>query len=79
MRRASDIGFRGPDDPLDRWLARLHDGRRLEDLWGESPDDDVADPIGQGADVYRRTAAELDELIKRLVDAVWWRGTRTED
>ena len=77
VRRASEIGIRGSDDALASWLARLHDGRRLEDLRGVSPADDVADPIGQDTDVYRSTAAELHQLIERLVDAVWGHDPRT--
>ena len=77
VRRASEIGIRGPDETLESWLARLHDGRRLEDLRDVSPADDVADPIGQDADFYRSTAAELDQLIARLVDAVWGHDPRT--
>jgi protein-tyrosine-phosphatase len=71
VRRAEAAGPRGPDEPLDAWLARLHEGRVPGDLWGESPADDVDDPIGQGFDLYRRTAAEIDSLVGRLVDAVW--------
>jgi protein-tyrosine phosphatase len=71
VRRADAAGPRAADQPLDAWLARLHEGRTTADLWGESPDDDVDDPIGQGIDLYRRTAAEIDALVERLVDAVW--------
>ena len=71
VRRAEAVGGRGPDESLDAWLARLHEGRKPVDLWGESPDDDVDDPIGQGVELYRRTAAEIDALVQRLVDAVW--------
>jgi protein-tyrosine phosphatase len=71
VRRAEATGARSPDKPLEQWLARLHEGRTPADLWGESPDDDVDDPIGRGVDVYRRTAAEIDALVQRLVDAVW--------
>src|SRR2546428_7651891 len=67
VRRAEASGARAPDEPLDAWLARLNEGRRPADLWGESPGDDVDDPIGQGADGYRRTAAQLDRLVQLLV------------
>ena len=80
VRRAEATGPRPGDEPLDAWLARLHEGRTPADLWGESPDDDVDDPIGQRVDVYRRTAAEIDALVLRMVDAVWGdpAGTRRE-
>jgi protein-tyrosine-phosphatase len=71
VRRAEATGERPGDEPLDVWLSRLNEGRAPADLWGESPDDDIDDPIGQGVDVYRRTAAEIDGLVRRLVDAVW--------
>jgi protein-tyrosine-phosphatase len=70
VRRAEAI-VRDPDESFDAWLARLHAGRKPEHLWGESPDDDVADPIGEATEFYRRTAREIDALVARLVDAVW--------
>jgi protein-tyrosine phosphatase len=74
VRRADTVGPRASGEALDAWLARLHAGRRREDLWGESPDDDVADPIGEATEFYRRTADEIDRLVARLVDAVWGGG-----
>jgi protein-tyrosine phosphatase len=71
VRRGSDIGPRSVDESLESWLARVHEGRRPTDQLGESPDDDVADPVGQGPAVYERTARELDDLITRLVDLLW--------
>lgn len=71
VRRAEAAGSRLADEPLDAWLARLHEGRTPTDLWGESPADDVDDPIGQDFEMYRRTAAEIDSLVGRLADAVW--------
>jgi protein-tyrosine phosphatase len=71
VRRAEAADARAPDESLDAWLSRLHEGRSAGDLWGESPDDDVEDPIGQDYAMYRRTAAEIDSLVERLVDAVW--------
>ena len=71
VRRAEAADARAPDESLDAWLSRLHEGRSPGDLWGESPDDDVEDPIGQDYAMYRRTAAEIDSLVERLVDAVW--------
>jgi protein-tyrosine-phosphatase len=78
VRRAGEVGPRGPDERLDAWLARLHAGRTPTDLWGESPADDVGDPIGLGPEVYRHTAAEIDALVGRMVDAVWGSEPRTE-
>jgi protein-tyrosine phosphatase len=80
VRRADTIGPRVPKEPVDAWLARLNAGREPTELWGESPEDDVDDPIGEGPEVYRRTAAEIDVLVGRLIDAVWMdeQATRRE-
>jgi protein-tyrosine phosphatase len=66
VRRATDVGPRAADQPLDEWLAKVHAGRTRNDLLGSSEADDVADPIGQPMAVYERTAAELDGLTTRL-------------
>ncbi|MEW6476068.1 MAG: low molecular weight phosphatase family protein [Actinomycetota bacterium] len=66
VRRGEERGGRAPGEPVEDWLARLHAGRRLPDLLGESGADDVADPIGGPLKSYERTAAELDDLTARL-------------
>jgi protein-tyrosine phosphatase len=66
VRRGEERGGRAPGESVDVWLARLHAGRRLPDLLGESDADDVADPIGGPRRSYERTAEELDELTARL-------------
>lgn len=66
VRRGEERGGRAPGEALDDWLARLHAGRRLPDLLGDSADDDVADPIGGPLKSYERTAGELDDLTARL-------------
>jgi protein-tyrosine phosphatase len=66
VRRGEDQGGRAPGEPVEEWLARLHAGRRLPDLLGESGADDVADPIGGPRRSYLRTAEELDDLTARL-------------
>ena len=71
VRRAEQVGPRSPGQPFDEWLAKVHAGREAADAVGPSADDDVADPIGGGSAVYRRTAAELDELTERLVELAW--------
>ena len=71
VRRGFDIGPRANDEPVAEWLARAHQGRRPTDQLGQSLDDDVADPVGQGPAVYEHTARELDDLIARLVDLLW--------
>jgi protein-tyrosine phosphatase len=71
VRRAEQVGARSPGQPFDEWLAKIHAGRSRSDLLGSSGDDDVADPIGRPIDVYRRTAAELDDLTSRLAALGW--------
>ena len=75
VRRAAAVGPRSPGQPFDEWLAKVHAGRARADVLGSSPDDDVADPIGGGPDVFRRTAAELDDLTARLVELAWAHAT----
>ena len=66
VRRGEERGGRAPGEPLEPWLARLHEGRRRSDLLGDSEADDVADPIGGPRRSYQRTAEELDDLTARL-------------
>jgi protein-tyrosine phosphatase len=77
VRRASSVGPRrvAGGESFDEWLDRVGAGRRIADLVGDDPADDVADPIGQPLAVYRATAAELSDLLDRLV-ALAWPGTR---
>jgi protein-tyrosine phosphatase len=65
VRRAEEHGPRG-SEALDAWLAKLGAGRKLSDLLGDNPADDVADPIGGPKSAYDKTAAELDDLTRRL-------------
>ena len=67
VRRGEAAGPRRPGEPLRDWLARVGQGRRVADLTGSSPDDDIADPIGGPRSAYERLAVELDGLIDRFV------------
>lgn len=60
------VGGRGQES-LESWTAAMSSGRRPQDLLGESPEDDVADPYGRSTRVYAATAAELEGLVGRLV------------
>jgi protein-tyrosine phosphatase len=71
VRRGEEVGARRFDEPVGEWLARLHDGRSPRDLLGDSPDDDIADPIGQPRKAYERMVAELEPLVDKLVGLVW--------
>lgn len=71
VRLGEEQGGREAGEPLQQWLARLHEarlqsGRRPTDLFAPSADDDVADPIGGPRRSYQRTADELDDLTARL-------------
>ncbi len=71
VRRGTTIGPRKEGEGLDAWLARAHMGRTPTSLMGASPEDDVADPIGQPRAAYERMVQELDELVDRLVALAW--------
>ena len=43
-------------------------GRQRAALLGDSPDDDIADPIGGPPHGYAETAAILSQLLNRLVE-----------
>lgn len=67
VRRGEAVGPRRAEEPLAGWLARVAEGRRISDLTGSSPADDVADPYGGPRPAYERLATELDDLLARLV------------
>lgn len=70
VRRGESVGPRGTR-PIDEWLVSTSLGRRPLDLLGESREDDVADPYRLSTRVYAATAAELDDLVLRLVGLLW--------
>lgn len=67
VRRGEAIGPRPPGQPLEEWLSRVHLGRQTTDLVGDHPDDDIEDPIGAPDRVYEAVAAEIEDLVVRLV------------
>ena len=67
VRRGEATGPRSRGETLQDWLARVNQGRRVADLTGSSPVDDIADPIGGPRSAYERLAQELDDLVDRLV------------
>lgn len=64
-------GARRRTQPLVTWVEALSAARTTDALLGESPVDDVHDPIGGPLREYRETADELDELVRVLVSAAW--------
>jgi protein-tyrosine phosphatase len=71
VRRGEAIGRRSAGESLADWLARAHEGRQRAALLGDSPDDDIADPIGGPPHGYTETAALLSQLLNRLVELCW--------
>lgn len=67
VRRGEAAAPRRGDQSLAQWLALVHTGRRTGDLLGEDAVDDVEDPIGAPDYVYESTAAELEDLVDRLI------------
>jgi protein-tyrosine phosphatase len=71
VRRGEEVGPAKSREPLTDWLARVHEGRERVALLGDSPVDDVADPMGGPSEAYGDTAALLDQLIGRLARLCW--------
>jgi protein-tyrosine phosphatase len=71
VRRGEDLSPSAMD-PRER-IELLSRSRRRRELLGRAVKDDVADPFGGSASVYRATAAELDALSTRLVALLGWR------
>ena len=66
VRRAGDIMGPSNSETLDSWLSRLVIDRTLDSLLGDSPTDDIIDPLGLPVSEYRNTAAEISRLTDSL-------------
>jgi len=71
VRRGEEAGPRPPGEPLAEWLARLNEGRDRVGLLGDSPADDVADPMGGPPQAYADTVTLLEGLVARLAGVCW--------
>jgi protein-tyrosine phosphatase len=71
VRRGELLGPRPPHEDLASYLRRAHAGRTSRDLLGNSPADDVADPIGLPRAAYQQMVTELQGLLDRLVRLLW--------
>jgi protein-tyrosine phosphatase len=71
IRRGTETGPRRPGEPVADWLDRVHEGRERVALLGDSPADDVADPMGGPLQAYANTAALLNQLMGQLARLCW--------
>lgn len=71
IRRGEEVGPRQPDESVDDWLEAVGRGRERSALTGRAAEDEVADPIGGRIGQYRSAAAELSDLVNRLVILLW--------
>lgn len=76
VRRGTAIGPRRVGEPVEAWLAQAHAGRALSATLGDSPDDDVEDPIGRPRRAYEAMVSELHDLTGRLVALLWPQAPR---
>jgi len=74
VRRGEAHGARRPGESPAQWLAAVHHGRRPAELLGSGTDDDVADPTSDYSVDHEAMAAEVDDLVLRLVDLLWPAG-----
>jgi protein-tyrosine phosphatase len=68
------VGRRAPDVSVQEWVRRAHAMRAPGSVLAATTDDDVADPMGGPGRAYRRTADELDELLRRIFDSLFPSG-----
>ncbi len=71
VRRGQGVGPRKTGEALSDWLERLGEGRRTVDLVGDSPDDDIADPMGGLPADYHRMFTEVSALTWSLHRLAW--------
>jgi protein-tyrosine phosphatase len=64
-RLGADIGPRGESEPVVTWAGRAAEARPTSRPLGRAMDE-IADPVGEPIDVYRRTAAELDARLTEI-------------
>src|SRR5207302_7798915 len=70
VRRALGLGPRQSDESFSAYVRRISETPE-SGVDGRRKDDDIADPIGQGMNVYAATAATLLDLVDRLVALLW--------
>jgi protein-tyrosine phosphatase len=71
VRRGRGRGPRSPEQSLADWLTEVGEGRRHADLMGDSPLDDIPDPMGGRAKDYRVMLNEMETLTGTLHSLIW--------
>jgi protein-tyrosine phosphatase len=66
-RLGGEVGPREPSEPLARWAERAGNARPANRPLGRAVDE-VADPVGEPIEVYRQTAAVLDQRLSEIAD-----------
>ena len=73
-RRIATAGRDLPSD-LAGWTTALSYGRRATDLMGDDADDDLADPYGMGLAEVRRSADEIERIVRLIAAGAPWPST----
>ena len=71
VRRAELVAPREPDLSLRAWLEILSVGRNRLAMMGAAPDDEIRDPTSDASVDHESTAAELEDLVERLLSRAW--------
>jgi protein-tyrosine phosphatase len=72
VRRGRAIGSRTPEQPMEAWLAVLHQGRKTADLLGSASEDDVFDPMHGNSDPdFQACVSQLARLVNELAILLW--------
>lgn len=74
VRRGAERGGRNSLQSLPEWLTYLGEGRRHLDLIGDSPRDDILDPMGGKPKEYRVMLNDLEALTQALHSLTWPRS-----
>jgi protein-tyrosine phosphatase len=65
------VGPRPPTTTVGSWIASADRMRRPEAVMTASTEDDVRDPMGGPSRAYRAASAEIDQLLRTVLDAVF--------
>lgn len=68
VRRAEIMGPRQPGLAFVDWLRLAGGDRTPASLLGNSPEDDIEDPMGRRFGVHKRVAGEIESGVSRLVE-----------